>query len=56
MAGLEHLFLHGICHRDVKPENLLWDAKAKCAKLPRDQPLHTQHAHASMRHDDVTIM
>ena len=37
ISGLEHLFLHGICHRDVKPENLLWDAKAKCAK-PADSP------------------
>jgi len=33
LLGLEHLHLSGVCHRDVKPENVLWDKRAGRAKL-----------------------
>ncbi|EOD39494.1 hypothetical protein EMIHUDRAFT_433399, partial [Emiliania huxleyi CCMP1516] len=31
--GLEHLHIHGVAHRDVKPDNILWDPEQRRAKL-----------------------
>jgi len=33
ILGLEHMHLHEVAHRDVKPDNVLWDPVSRHAKL-----------------------
>jgi len=33
ILGLEHMHLHEVAHRDVKPDNILWDPVSRHAKL-----------------------